>query len=91
MAVSWAGTLSIHFWGLLPRNKIFLGEKFSLFPSLPFSNIATVTARPSSNGHQRNFVAWYKEWNYGTFIDCATYTGQGGHHVSIGPHFSLPL
>ena len=62
----------IHFWGLLPRNRIFLGEKFTLFPSLPFSYIANVTARPSSNGHQRNFVAWYKEWNYGTFIDCTT-------------------
>jgi len=40
--------------------------KFTLFPSLAFSYIASVTAQHSS-GHQPNFVAWYKEWNYGIF------------------------
>ena len=29
LAVSWASTLYIHFWGLLPPNGIFLGAKFT--------------------------------------------------------------
>ena len=32
---------------------------------------------------QPNFATWYKEWNYGTFADGATYIRQGGHHISI--------
>jgi len=26
-------------------------------------------------------AVWYKEWNYGTFVDGATYIRLGGHHV----------
>jgi len=29
--------------------------------------IGSVTARHLSSGRQPNLVAWYKEWNYGTF------------------------
>ena len=32
LAVSWAGTLYIHFWGLLPSNRILPGAKFTLHP-----------------------------------------------------------
>ena len=28
----------------------------------------------------------YKEWNYGTFAQGATYIRLGGHHVGLGPH-----
>jgi len=52
----------------------------TLRPSLAFSYIASVTARP-------NFAAWYKEWNYRTFADSATYIRQGGHHVGHQPTF----
>ena len=50
LAVSWAGTLYIHFWGLLPSNRILPGAKFTLHPWLVFSYIGSVTARRSSSG-----------------------------------------
>jgi len=61
------------FPGLLPRNGILPGVKFALRPTVALSYIVRVAARHSSSGHQPNFVAWYKEWNYGTFADGATY------------------
>jgi len=87
LAVSWAGTLYIHFRGLLPRNGILPRAEFTLCPSLAFSYIGSVTARHSSSRRQRNFVALCKEWNYGTFADGVTYTRQGGHHVGHRPTF----
>jgi len=57
----------------LAPNGILPGAKFTLRSSLPFSYIGSVTAWHLSSGHQPNFMAWYKEWNYGTFIDGATY------------------
>jgi len=60
----------------------------SLRPSLAFSYIANVTARPLSSERQQNFVEWYKEWNYRTFADGASYTRQGGITLGIGPHSS---
>jgi len=57
LAVSWAGTLCIHFRGLLSPNGILQGSKFTLRPSLAFSYIGSVTARHSSSGHQPNFAA----------------------------------
>jgi len=30
-------------------------------------------------------VVWYKEWNYGTFAEGATYIRLGGHHVGHRP------
>jgi len=80
-------SLYIRFWGLLPRSGILQGAKFTLHPSLVFSYIANITARPSSSGHQPNFAAWYKEWNYGTFAKGTTYIRQGGHHVGHWPTF----
>ena len=43
LAVSWAGTLYVHFMGLLPRNRILPCAKFTLRPSLGFSFIGSVT------------------------------------------------
>jgi len=57
LAVSRAGTLYIHFWGLLSRNGILPGAKFTLRPSLVFSCIGSVTARHSSSARQPNFAA----------------------------------
>jgi len=67
LAVSWAGTPYIHFWGLFTPNGILPGAKFTMCPSLLFSYIGCVTARHLSSRRQPNFVAWYKEWNCGTF------------------------
>ena len=41
LAVSWAGTLYIHFRGLLPANWILPGAKFTSRPSLAFCYIGT--------------------------------------------------
>jgi len=32
-------------------------------------------------------AAWYKEWDYGTFTEGATYIRLGGHHVGHRPIF----
>jgi len=73
LTITWAGTLYVHFWRLLPPNGILSSAKFTLPPSLAFSYIGSITAQHSSIGRQRNFAAWDKEWNYGTFADGATY------------------
>jgi len=39
----------------------------------------------SSSGRQQNFVALYKEWNYGTFAQGAAYIPVGSHHVGHQP------
>ena len=58
LAVSWAGTLYIHFWGLLRHNGILPAAKFTLRPNLAFSYIGSVTARHSSSWRQPNFSAF---------------------------------
>jgi len=93
LPISWVCTLCIHFWGLLPPYGILPSAKFIIHPSLAFSYIGSgsVTARHSSSGHQPNFVAWYKEWNYGTFTEGTTYIRLGGYHVGNCPHSSSLL
>jgi len=71
----------IYICGPLSPNGILPGAKFILHPSLAFSYIGSVTARHSSSGRHPNFEAWYKEWNYRTFVVGATYIRLGGHHV----------
>jgi len=75
------------FWGLFPPNGILQAAKFTLCQSIPFSYIGSVTARQSSSGRQPEFAAWYKEWNYGTFTEGATYIRLGGHYVWHRPTF----
>ena len=74
-------------WGSCPPDRILPGAKFTLRPSRAFSYIASVTARHSSSRRQPNFTAWYKEWNYRTSVEGATYIRQGGHHVGHRPTF----
>jgi len=74
------------FSGALAPDGILPGANFTLRPTLAFSYIASVTARHSSSGRQPNFVAWYKEWNYGTFAEGATYIRLGGHDVGASAH-----
>jgi len=69
------------FSGVLAPDSILPGAKFSLRSSFAFSYIGSVTARHCGSGRQPNFAAWYKEWNYRTFAEGATYIWQGGHHV----------
>ena len=87
LAVCWASTLYVHFRGLLPRNGVLPGAKFTLLPILALSYIGSVTALHSSSGRQPNFVAWYTQLNYGTFTECATYIQLSGHHIGNRPTF----
>ena len=87
LAVSWAGTLYIHFRVILPPDGILPGAKFTLRPSHAFYYIGSVTAGHSSSRRQPNFLAWYKVWNCGTFAEGATYIRLGGHHIRHRPTF----
>jgi len=77
---SWAATLYI-FGGTCPLTEFCLVKNSLYIQVLLFFYIGSVTARHSSSRHQPNFAAWYKEWNYRTFADGATYIWEGGHHV----------
>ena len=87
---AWASPGLLHYiyiLGALAPDRILPGTKFTLRPSLAFSYIGSVTARHSSSRHQPNFVVWYKELNYRTFADGATYIRQSGHHIGHWPTF----
>jgi len=46
-------------------------------------------AQHSSTGREPSFVAWYKEWNYESFAEGATYIiGWVAIMLGIGPHSS---
>jgi len=81
LAVSWAGTLYIHFWGLYPLTEFFQVQNSLCVQVLRSPIFDSVNARHSISGRQWNFVAWYKEWNYGTFADGDTYIRLGCHYV----------
>jgi len=75
LAVSWAGTL---YWGLLPRNEILQGAKFTLHPTtLAFSYIGSVTHW--SSGRQPNCGVEQK---------APPIFGRAAITLSIGPHSS---
>jgi len=57
LALSWTGTLYVHFRRLLPPDGILPGAKFTLRPSFAFSYICNATAWHSSSGRQPNFAA----------------------------------
>ena len=83
------GWYTVHiFSGALVRNAILPGAKFTLHPSRAFFYIGSVTAWHSSSWRQPNFMAWHKEWNYGTFTEGGTlYIQQVGHHAGHRPTF----
>ena len=84
LVITWAGMLYIHFRGFLP-DRILSHAKFTLIHSLTFSYIGSLTARHFSSRRQPKFAACYKEWNYGTFAEVATYIRLGGYHVGHRP------
>jgi len=73
------------FSGALASDRILPSAKFTLCPSLAFAFIGSITAQHSSSGCQPNFAVSYKEWNYGTYAEGATYIRQGGHHIGYQP------
>jgi len=48
---------------------------------------ALLHGTPAAGLSQTLRRAWYKEWNYGTFADDATYIRPDGHHVGHRPTF----
>jgi len=84
-----SGTLNpTHSLTHLPPDGILPGAKFTVRPSLAFSYIGSVTALHSNSKRQPKFAACYKECNYGTFAEGATYIRLDGHHVGHRPRSS---
>jgi len=82
LAVSWSGTLYIHFPQLLPCNGILPVVKFTLRPSLALSYIAHVAARHSSSSHQpRNEIMELS-------LRVPAIFGWAAIMLGIGPHSS---
>ena len=54
LAISWAGTLYVHFRGFLPPNAVLPRAELTLRPSLVFSYVGRVTAWHLSSGRQPN-------------------------------------
>jgi len=71
-------TIYIHFWGILPPNGILPCAKFTLRPSLAFSYIGSVTARPLVVDISQTLQCW---------TEAATYIRLSGHHVGHWPTF----
>jgi len=71
LAMSRAGTLYVHYRGLLPPVRILPDAKFTLRQSLAFcfiGSVSSVTARHFSSGRQPNVAAWYKQRVWGFLI-----------------------
>jgi len=89
LAVSCAGTVYIYFLGLLSLTE-FYPVQSSLYVQVLHSLIlaALLHCTPAVAVSQ---TLWrgtpYKEWNYGTFAEGATYIQLGGHHVGHRPTF----
>jgi len=75
------------FSGALPPDGILPRAKFTLRPkSCVLLHWQCYCTALQQRG-QPNIVAWYKEWNYGTFAEGTTYIRLGGHHVGHRPAF----
>jgi len=76
------------FGGSCFLTEFFSAAKFTLRPSFSFSYLTNVTARHSSSGYQPDFVACYKDWNYGTFAEAPPIFGWaaimlGSAHILV--------
>jgi len=69
----------------LPADGILPGAKFTLRPTLASPILTALLHGTPAAG--ANFAVWYKEWNYTTFADGATYIQLGGHHAGHRPTF----
>jgi len=80
-----AGTLYIHFWGLLPLTE-FCHVQNSLYVQVLRSRILAplLHGTPAASLSQ-TFAAWYKEWNCGTFADGTVCIRLGVRHVGHRP------
>jgi len=91
LSVFWAGTLYVYLWGLLPRDGILPGAKFTLRLSLAFSYIGSVTAWHSSSGRQPNFAAWPRNGITELLRRTPPIFSWAATTLGIGPHSSFIL
>ena len=91
LAVSWAGTLYIHFLGLLPLTKFCHVQNSLCVPSLAFSYIGSVTVRHSSSGVSQTL--WHGTRNGITELSqrAPHIFGWAAITLGIGPHSTLCL
>ena len=85
LAVSWTGTLHIHFRRFLPNYEILTGAKFTFHPptlALSYFGSVSVTARHLSSGREPSFAALST-----CSLQGATYIRQGDHRVGHWPTF----
>jgi len=86
--LGWADTLHIHFEGSYPLTEFCqVQNSLCVYDVLPSPILAALLhgTLVYSSGRQPNSAAWYKEWNYGTCADGATYIRLGGHHIGHRP------
>jgi len=68
------------FQGSCPLMEFCLVQN-SLYVQVIHSLILAVLLHGMPAAGVSQVAAWYKEWNYGTFAEGATYIWLGGHHV----------
>jgi len=88
LAVSWASTLCMHFWGLLPPDGISPRAKFTLHPSLAFSYIGRVTARHASIGVSQTLWHGIRNGIMELLQRAPPIFGWATIMLGIGPHSS---
>jgi len=84
LVVCWAGTLHIHFWGLLPPDGILAHAEFTLRPSLAFSYILADGLSQTLRRGTRNRITEISQRVPFIF-------GWAGITFGIGPHSRLYL
>ena len=92
LAISWAGTICIHFREFLPHNGILPGVKFTLRPSLALCYIGSIAARHSSSCRRQPNDGVVQEMELRNFRISSFSTGlhlysEVGHHVGHRPTF----
>jgi len=93
LAISWAGTLCVHFCHLLSLSGFLPAVIFSLRPTLAFSCTGIVTAWNLSSGREPNcgVVQGMELRNFRSFsfsTEGATYIPRAAITLGIGPHSS---
>jgi len=75
------------FRGLLPLTEFCLVQNSLYVQVLRSPILATLLHGTPVVGISQTLGAWYKQWNYGTFAEGATYIRLGGHHIDHRPTF----
>jgi len=76
----------IHFRGLWPPTE-FCPVQNSFYAQVLLSPILAALLHDTPAARQPDVATSYMEWNYGTFVEGATYIRQGDHHVAHRPTF----